>query len=104
MRAEKEACCAVLKQLNQILTVPSDDPALNPTHKYYLQGVITSPDVLYMRRTGDREHSLDDVVENSLESPQWAKCSWISGAEEPVNFEVRGSFGSAALLHLLTND
>lgn len=104
MRAEKEACCAVLKQLNQTLTVPSDDPALNPKHKYHLRGVIASPDELYMCRPGDHESETDDAVKNSLEPHQWSKCSWVSGAESPVKFEVRVLFGVAALLRLLTAD
>lgn len=99
IRAEKEACFALFKELNKTLTVPSQDPALHPKHKYSLRGVITSPDVLYMctRRFLDPQNS--DHTEDRAQD-QWCRVSWLA---EGANIEqVCGNGLSALRRYILT--
>lgn len=84
IKAEKEACYALLKELNKTLTIPSDDPKLNPTHKYTLRGVIPSPDVIYMCRRKEAG-SFQGMIQ---ELDEWWKFSWVPDAENPVKQEV----------------
>lgn len=84
IKAEKEACYALLKELNQTLTVPSEDPKLNPKHKYTLRGVIPSPDVLYMCR----RNQLQPSEQADEEIDQWWRIAWVPDADNPVHQEV----------------
>lgn len=85
IKAEKDACYALLKELNRTLTCPSDDPKLNPKCKYTLRGVIPSPDVLYLCRRKQPQSS-EQVDE---ETDEWWRISWAPDAENPVQQEVR---------------
>lgn len=84
IKAVKEACYALLKELNQTLTMPSDDPKLNPRHKYTLRGVIPSPDVLYLcRRKQTPTFELPDDDDD-----EWWRITWVPEADNPVQQEV----------------
>lgn len=83
---EKEACCDMLRRMAEVLAVPSEEEEMNPTHKYSLRGVITSPDIVYMcRRRGA------DTVETEASSSkvdQWWRIAWVAGDENPVREEA----------------
>lgn len=79
----------MFKELNKTLTVPSQDPKLNPTHKYSLRGVITSPDVLYMRIRGHHEPWNNDNDTGDREFDQWYRVSWCADGVSVVQQTVR---------------
>lgn len=70
----------MLTRINETLTVPSEDPALNPTHKYLLRSVITSPDVFYLRMRKKPE----DSQEGEGEYDRWYRMAWRPEDTEPV--------------------
>lgn len=81
---EKEACYALLKKLNETLTLPSDDPERDPKHKYTLRGVIPSPDVLYICRRKPVQPS--EQADEEIDS--WWRIAWTPDADNPVQQEV----------------
>lgn len=70
----------------EVLTVPSEEPEMDPVHKYTLRGVITSPDVVYMCRR--READPSEMEASSAQVDQWWRCAWVAGDENPVRQEV----------------
>lgn len=72
--------------MSKVLTTPSDDPTLNPSHKYTLRGVITSPDVVYMCRRRPAEPFETENAGVTID--QWCRVSWVAGAENPVKQEA----------------
>ncbi|KAK3358962.1 hypothetical protein B0T25DRAFT_588029 [Lasiosphaeria hispida] len=60
------------RYLGALLTVPSDDPKWNPTHKYTLRGVVGDINRVYVRK---REPALMDLEEDDPPSEQWWKMS-----------------------------
>ncbi|ROV91178.1 hypothetical protein VSDG_07871 [Cytospora chrysosperma] len=86
LKAEKEVCCAMLREMSKVLAAPSNDPKMNPTNKYTLRGVITSPDVVYMCR---RRAAEPFETENAGEKiDQWWRISWVAGDAKPVKQEA----------------
>ncbi|KUI71776.1 hypothetical protein VM1G_07364 [Cytospora mali] len=86
LNAEKDACCAILREMSNVLTAPSQDPELDPTNKYTLRGVITSPEVVYMCR---RRVAEPFETENAGEKiDQWWRVTWVAGDERPVKQEA----------------
>jgi hypothetical protein len=84
---EKEACCDMLRRMSEILTVPREEEEMNPSHKYNLRGVITSPDVVYMRRRIDTAPEATEPSGSVVD--QWWRIAWVAGDENPVRQEVR---------------
>ncbi|KAL1862553.1 hypothetical protein Daus18300_008512 [Diaporthe australafricana] len=87
---EKEACCKLLRQMAEVLTVPSEEPEIDPTHKYTLRGVITSPEVVYMcrRREVDPSETASGTEASGANGVQWWRVAWVAGDENPVRQEV----------------
>ncbi|KAG6356186.1 hypothetical protein INS49_015573 [Diaporthe citri] len=83
---EKEACCDLLRRMAEVLTVPSEEPEMDPVHKYTLRGVITSPDIVYMCRR--REAEPPETEASSAKVDQWWRCAWVAGDENPVRQEA----------------
>lgn len=83
---EKEACCDLLRRMAEVLTVPSEEAEMHPTHKYTLRGVITSPDVVYMCQRREADDS--ETEGSSAKVDQWWRCAWVAGDENPVKQEV----------------
>lgn len=77
----------MLRRMAEVLTVPSEEAEMHPTHKYTLRGVITSPDVVYMCRR--READASETEASSAKVDQWWRCAWVAGDENPVRQEVR---------------
>lgn len=71
----------------EVLTVPSEEPEMDPTHKYTLRGVITSPDVVYMCRRRETDPP-DAEASSSAKADQWWRCAWVAGDENPVRQEA----------------
>lgn len=101
IRVEKEACCALFRKLNESLTVPSQDPKLNPTHKYSLRGVITSPDVLYMCTRRYNESRNNDNDGGDPDFDQWYRVSWLADGANAVQQTVRAYCIVIALVSIL---
>ncbi|KAK0719612.1 hypothetical protein B0H67DRAFT_599312 [Lasiosphaeris hirsuta] len=59
------------RYLGALLTVPSEDPKWNPTHKYALRGVVSDVNRVYVRK---REPALMDL-EDDPPSEQWWKMA-----------------------------
>lgn len=98
---EKEACCALFKELNKTFTVPNQDPKLNPTHKYSLRGVITSPDVLYMCIRRRQEVGNNDNGCDGPEFDQWYRVSWSADGANAVQQTVRAYCITIILFRML---
>lgn len=99
---EKEACCDLLRRMAEVLTVPSEEAEMHPTHKYTLRGVITSPDVVYMCRR--READASEAEASSAKVDQWWRCAWVAGDENPVRQEVRPTLAPRYQpLHVMLN-
>lgn len=71
----------------EVLTVPSEEPEMDPTHKYTLRGVITSADVVYMCRRREADPP-ETEASSSAKVDQWWRCAWVAGDENPVRQEV----------------
>ncbi|KAK7698951.1 hypothetical protein SLS64_012006 [Diaporthe eres] len=84
---EKEACCDLLRRMAEVLTVPSEEPEMDPTHKYTLRGVITSADVVYMCRRREAD-APETEASSSAKVDQWWRCAWVAGDENPVRQET----------------
>ncbi|KAG8163631.1 hypothetical protein KVR01_006928 [Diaporthe batatas] len=83
---EKKACCDILRQMAEVLTVPSEEEGMNPTHKYTLRGVITSHDVVYMCRRKEADPAETEAPSSKVD--QWWRVAWVAGDENPVRQEV----------------
>ncbi|KAJ0114905.1 hypothetical protein J7T55_004647 [Diaporthe amygdali] len=83
---EKEACCNLLRQMAEVLTVPSEEPEMDPHHKYTLRGVITSPEVVYMCRRTEANPSETEATGTKVD--QWWRIAWVAGDENPVRQEA----------------
>ena len=78
----------MLRDMSKVLTEPSEDPKLNPTNKYTLRGVITSPEVVYMCR----RRAVEPLEAQSAgeKTDQWWRISWVAGDENPIKQEAIG--------------
>lgn len=70
----------------EVLTVPSEEAEMDPTHKYTLRGVITSPDVVYLCRRVEADAS--ETEASGAKVDQWWRCAWVAGEEASVKQEV----------------
>ncbi|CAN8095893.1 unnamed protein product [Discula destructiva] len=90
VNAERDECIANLQRLNRTLTVPSEDEALIPTHKYTLRGVVTSPTVLYMCRRKEPEPFAE--VDDDANLDEWYLVRWDGDENqvrhEPITFAI----------------
>lgn len=76
----------MLRDMSKVLTVSSEDPELDPTNKYTLRGVVTSPDVVYMcRRRATEPFETENAGDKT---DQWWRVFWVASDDNPVKQEA----------------
>lgn len=89
IEAEISTCEAYLQQLGKKLTVPNEKPELNPTHGYTLRGVVTSPEIVYMRKREEADLIQLDDAAPAAPVEQWWRLAWIGQGDNSLSYEVR---------------
>lgn len=87
----KEELASGMQKLAQQLTTASDDTSEPPFNKYFLQGVSTKPELVYVRHRNSDLLGLDDDDASSRSEWQWWKLSWSNGSSsDPAHPPVIG--------------
>lgn len=72
-----------LKEISQLLTIPSDDPNQPPLKKYTLRGVSTSANVVYVLEKTKPDDD-EDILSAEAKDWQWWKIEYLNTETNPV--------------------
>jgi hypothetical protein len=87
---DKRQLRAELRATTEELTLPNDDPALSPYHRYTLRGVSTKPNITYVLHKASRDIQESDAESSASEQWQWWR---ISLSSNQANNEPAVMFG-----------
>ena len=80
LEKRKEEAKRTVREITQLYTKPSDDPARPPFRKYTLRGVSTAPDTTYILRSKKKQLDLiemdDDAESDLIVVDQWWKITY----------------------------
>lgn len=88
---QRDAAMQECRRLEAVLTVPSENEALNPTHSYTLRGVANGVDTFYVCLLAEPDlMEIDDMTDTSplTRKEQWWKLGYVNSDDEPIKTEM----------------
>ncbi|KAI9791947.1 MAG: hypothetical protein M1816_003216 [Peltula sp. TS41687] len=95
LEEQKDKAKESLAEISVVLARPSNDPKINPKHRYTLRGVSTEPHITYVLCTVQDEESNNSTLNQATQevagqgpgtqSYQWWRMSFTSGESNPVS-------------------
>lgn len=83
----KERALEKLNEFSKLYTKPSDNPEVNPHHKYMLRGVCSLANTMYVLEM-TRPDDENDILSSEPTDWQWWKISFIGTDSKPVSRTV----------------